>query len=346
MKKIILLILSAIYWLGLTAQDSTGTLGFSAYTEPYYQYDFNKPVHKERPWFLYNFKKHHEFNINLAYIKAAWSGKRTRANFALMTGTYPLYNLSSEPSTFQYVLEANAGYLISEKWSFDAGVLPSHIGMESAVSRDCWNLSRSIMAENSPYYETGLKFNFTPSQKWNSSILLLNGWQLISDNNKHLAMGGQIQFMPKKGWLFNYSSFAGNENPDSISGPCRFFHNFYFYGSLHPKLNLAFLFDLGSVGKKSWYGTAFLLQYHPRESFRLAFRMENYRDEHSQIIKSPVPGGFYVHGFSLNGDFIPVRNLSLRIELRYLHAKTALFETNTGYSRKNLAVLCSMAFSI
>ncbi len=39
--------------------------------------------------------------------------------------------------------------------------MPSHIGFESAVGSDCWNLTRSILAENSPYFESGIKLNYT-----------------------------------------------------------------------------------------------------------------------------------------------------------------------------------------
>lgn len=344
-RKIFLLSLSSCLLYGLRAQDSSRVLTISGYAEAYYQYDFNKPVTRERPGFLYNHKRHNEWNINLAYLKAAWTDQKAYANLAFMGGSYAQYNLSNEPAVFQQVLEANAGYRFSEHWSVEAGILPSHIGMESAVSKDCWNLSRSLLAENSPYYEAGAKLCYTDGKQWTGSLLLLNGWQNIRENNRYKAMGGQLQFRPGNGWLFNYSNFLGREKPDSIRGPARHFHNFYGSGPLTPQLNLAVLLDIGMEGSRSWYGSAVLLQYIPAEKFRTGFRAERYKDLNGLIVPSPVPGGFLVNGCSLNADFIPSGHLSCRAEIRYLRSATRSFEKAGGYSRDNLSLLCSLAVS-
>ena len=183
------------------AQDSTLTatksgLTISGYADIYYQYDFNKPADKLRPPFLYNFKKHDELNTNLVLLKADYDGKNFRANLAVMAGNYAKYNLAAEPEFFRYIYEASIGYKLSEKISVDAGIFPSHIGCESAIAKDNWNLSRSILAENSPYYETGIKLNYEPNDQWTFSLLGLQGWQNIKDYNSSKALGTQIVFTP------------------------------------------------------------------------------------------------------------------------------------------------------
>lgn len=58
--------------------------------------------------------------------------------------------------------------------------MPSHIGFESAIGKDCWNLTRSILADNSPYYETGIKLGYTSkNEKLYLAGMYLNGWQRI-----------------------------------------------------------------------------------------------------------------------------------------------------------------------
>lgn len=339
------LFLALCFIQGLQAQDSSRVFTLSGYAEAYYQYDFNKPASRERPWFLYNHKRHNEWNVNLAYLKAAWSDSKTYANLAFMAGTYAEYNLAQEPALLQQVLEANAGYRFSGHWSMEAGILPSHIGIESAVSKDCWNLSRSLLAENSPYYEAGVKLNYTDGDRWSAALLLLNGWQNIRENNRHKALGAQLQFRPGKGWLLNYSHFVGREKPDSIKGPARLFHNLYGSGPLTSQLNLAVLLDIGTEGQRSWYGSAVLLQYIPVPKFRAGFRAERYKDIDGLNVSSPVPGGFLVNGYSLNTDFIPSPHLSCRAELRYLRSSTRTFEKAGGYTRDNLSLLCSLAVS-
>ena len=345
MKKIYLPLLSVCAWYGGYGQDSSGVLKISGYAEAYYQYDFNKPDNRERPWFLYNHKRHNEWNVNLAYLKAAWSDEKTYANLAFMGGTYAQYNLAAEPALLQQVLEANAGYRFSPRWSVEAGILPSHIGFESAISKDCWNLSRSLLAENSPYFESGVKLGYNDGKQWSGALLLLNGWQNIRDNNRHKALGAQLQFRPGGNWLLNYSHFMGREKPDSVRGPVRFFHNFYGSGPLSPRLNLALLLDLGTEGGRNWYGSAVLLQYLPSGKWRIGCRAERYKDRFSLLVPAPAAAGFLVNGYCLNLDLVPSGHLSCRTEIRYLQSPSRLFEKNGEYSRQNLSLLCSVAVS-
>lgn len=328
----------------LAAQDSSKLI-LSGYAEVYYHYDFNKPGSNERPWFLYNHKRHNEFNINLAVLKAAYSDKKVRANIALMAGGYAQYNLAAEPTVLQHVLEANAGYAFSDKWSVEAGILPSHIGIESAISKDCWNLGRSLLAENSPYYETGIKLNYTPNTKWSTSFLILNGWQNIKETNAGKAIGTQIQYKPNARWLLNSSTFIGNEKPDTLAKQVRFFHNFYATYTVTPKWNIAVLFDIGIEEGNVWHGEALLLQYNAGNKLRFGMRAEQYTDKMGIIITSPIPGGFKVRGLSLNTDFLPHKNIAFRTECRYLHAATKLFEKGGLGKQNNFSILSSIAVS-
>lgn len=183
MKKFVTVALACMLCTSLLAQtDSTTNFTVSGYVEAYYSHDFNQPVTNDRPSFIYSHNRHNEFNINLGFIKAAYASERVRGNLALMAGTYANANLAAEPATLRNIYEANARIKLSKTknvW-LDAGVFASHIGFESAISKDCWTLTRSLMAENSPYYETGVKIGYTSDNgKWFLSGLVLNGWQQI-----------------------------------------------------------------------------------------------------------------------------------------------------------------------
>lgn len=113
---------------------------FSAYGELYYSYDFSNPQNHEKPNFLYNHKRHNELNANLLLVKANYLDKNYRTNIGLMVENYTQYNLASDPNCIQFIYEANMGFKISKKHNLrlDAGIIPSHIGFESAISADCW----------------------------------------------------------------------------------------------------------------------------------------------------------------------------------------------------------------
>lgn len=344
MKRFLLIIQLLILSACVFSQDSIKkiSIALSGYVDFYYQYDFDKPGNRERPAFLYNYKRHNEFNINLALIKVAYTDNKVRANIGLMAGNYPQYNLASEPTLIQHIYEANLSYAFNNKISIDAGILPSHIGLESAISKDNWNLSRSILAENTPYYETGIKLNYTPNEKWTSAILLLNGWQNSRETNSGKAVGTQLQFKPTKKWLFNSGTFIGNEKPDS-SKQLRLFHNFYATYTITKKSNAALLFDIGTENHNSWFGTAFLLQHLFNSKLSSAFRMEYYSDKKGVIVSSNQPASFQITGISLTIDYSPVKNIFFRTEARYLHAANNIFIKDGLPKKNNFSVLGSVA---
>src|SRR6476620_10805066 len=217
MKKYLIASVILMANFKLFAQDSTknNPLTISGFLEVYYSYDFNKPVNNTKASFLYSFNRNNEVNINLGYIKAAYNTSRIRVNLALAAGTYMNANYAAESGVLKNIYEANAGVKLSAKselW-LDAGIFGSHIGFESAHSPDCWTLTRSIGAENSPYFETGVKLGYTTANsKWFVSGFLLNGWQRIQrvDGNTTPAFGAQVTFKPLDKVTLNYSNFIGN----------------------------------------------------------------------------------------------------------------------------------------
>jgi hypothetical protein len=109
----------------------------------------------------------------------------------------------------------------------DAGIFPSHIGFESVIGMDCMTLTRSLLAENSPYYEAGAMLSYKP-RRTTFAVLALNGWQRIQrePGNQRPAFGTQLKFDNDEGTVINWSTFVGSMGPDSI-GVWRVYNNFY-----------------------------------------------------------------------------------------------------------------------
>lgn len=348
MKRLLVFILLLAEVFLCVAQDSTHTKKWtiSGFADLYYQYDFNQPATKERPPFVYNHKRNNRASVNLALLKVTYDNAKLKANIALMAGDYAKYNLASEPRWLQYVYEANLGYRFTNKLSVEAGVLPSHIGFESAVSKDCWNLSRSLLAENSPYFETGVKVNYTVNKKWMASALLLQGWQNIKDNNRSKVFGTQVVFTPNEKWLFNSSTFLGNEQPDSIAAVVRMFHNLYITRVLTSKTNIALLFDAGVQGKQRWWGGAAMVQFKLTNQLTTALRAEYYADKNGIIVSAYKPLPFSASGFSVNIDFLPANFLALRSELKYYSSENALFFRQSTRTPDNFSLLFSASVKL
>lgn len=338
------------------AQDSTGSLTISGYGEVYYTYDFNKPADNNRPGFFYSHNRHNEFNLNLGFIKANYTAERVRANFALAAGTYMNANYAAEPGVLKNIFEANAGFKLSKKKNIwiDAGIMPSHIGFESAVSKDCWNITRSILAENSPYFEAGAKLTYTSDNgKWLVSGMALNGWQRITrvSGNSQMSWGTQIQYKPSSKVMLNYSTFIGTDKPDSIR-LSRLFHNIYGIFNVTDKFGITAGFDIGteektpgSDDKNTWYTPVLILKYAFDNKWAIAGRVEHYNDKNGVIIATGTANGFQTTGYSFNIDHSPAKNILVRLEIRSLSSKDKVFTKGTGVTNTNSFITSSIAVS-
>lgn len=351
--KILLLIFFILRSPGIFAQnDSLKNLTFNAYAELYYSYDFAKPANNEKPDFIYNHKRHNEINANLILLKSNYSAKILRANLGLMTGNYSRYNLSSEPAWARHLFEANVGIKLSKEQNLwlDAGVMPSHIGFESAISADCWNLTRSILAENSPYYETGIKLGYS-TKKGNLSMafLVLNGWQRIKRLNliQKPSFGIQVTYKPTEKLLLNYSNFTGTDIQSNLNA-LRTFHNLYMQFAISKKLGMIAGFDIGSDKFNSidygiWYSPVLIMRYSVSEKIKLAMRGEYYNDKNRIIIPTSNLNGLRISGISGNFDYRISKKLQFRIEGKVYSAAEREFNNN---SNENYSLTSNITLSL
>lgn len=360
MKNLITTAFLAITTLGQAQIDSTennkNPLKISGYAEVYYGYDFGAPENNTRPSFIYSHNRHNEVALNLGLIKVNYENEKVRANLAIMAGTYSNANLSAEEGVMKNIYEANAGVKLSPTKNLwiDAGIFASHIGFESAISKDCWTLTRSILAENSPYYESGAKISYTTdSGKWFVSALALNGWQRIKrlDGNKTLAFGHQLTYKPNSKVTLNSSSFIGNDKPNNDKR-MRYFHNLYGVFQLNEKWGLIAGFDIGAEQKSkgnesynSWYSPVLIAKYKVSEKISMAVRGEYYQDENGVIIATETPNGFQTFGYSMNFDYSIYDNVIWRIEGRNLNSKDEIFTENGNPTKLNFMAVTSLAIS-
>lgn len=350
--------------LTASAQMLDSAITISAYAEAYYGYELAQPEDHLRPGFFYSFNRHNEVNLNMGMVKLAYARKNVRGNFALMAGTYAQYNLAAEPELLRNVFEANAGVKLSTRRNLwlDVGILPSHIGFESAIGKDCWNLTRSILADNTPYYEAGARVSYASNNgKWYASGLLLNGWQRITrvNGNNTPAAGTQLTYKPNGNTTLNWSTFVGNDKPDSVS-QLRIFNNLYAQLQITERFGVIMGCDIGveqaasgdslpgaQAASGTWITPILIPRYRLGERSYLAARVEYYQDEQGVIIATGTPKGFRTLGYSLNFDQWVNPNVLWRIEARSLSSEDPVFvDTDGGPSTTNTFFTASIAFSI
>lgn len=357
MKKLsLLLLLSASGFQGFSQEDDKPSLAWSGYIETYYAYDFNKPSDGNRPPFVYSFNRHNEANINLGFLKGTYSTKSLRANMAIMAGTYANANLASEPGVLKNIFEANVGVKLSENKNVwvDAGIFSSHIGFESAIGKDSWALTRSILADNTPYFESGIKLSYTTDNgKWFLSALLLNGWQRIHrlPGNSLPSFGTQVTYKPGDNVTINSSTFAGTDSPDSAR-TMRYFHNLYAILHVSDKLGFTIGLDNGfqqaspsSNSYNAWVSPVIIARLMLTQKASMDFRAEYYTDKAGIIISTGTPNGFRTTGLSTNFDYKISSQALWRIEIRNFTSKDAIFAREDRLVRHNTLITTALSIS-
>lgn len=353
-SRFLLLLGIVFFWSQrVCAQEaSPSPFSFSAFLDLYYGYDFNQPLSERRLPFLYNHTRHNQPAVNLALISGTFQKDRFRANLGLQQGTYAEDNYADEPAALRWIYQANVGVALDkdQKIWLDAGVLPSHIGFESAISKDNLTISRSIIAENSPYFETGVKLGWEKSEAWYFAVLYLNGWQRIRaiPGKNNPSFGTQATFKPNAQVTLNWSTFIGTDQPLE-AGTSIFFSNMYGDFSLGKNWKVIAGVDVGKrtlldAQDRNWWGMSLVTQYRFSEGFAGAFRYEFYSDPFQARADSGGNLGVETGGFSLNLDQKIGSWSLLRVEGRWLDSQVPLEQGFSPPESDNFFVLASWAF--
>ena len=328
-------VLTSLLFISSQAQENT-VLSFNAYMEAYYSYSAYSLESKQNPVTDFNHRRTNQFGLNLGLIDLQFKSRKTRGALGLMSGDYSTFNLAHEPIGLSNLYEAYMGYQIIEGLWIDAGVFSSHLGFESAIGSENMTLTRTLVAESSPYYLSGIKATYEKLEKWTFQLSLSNGWQnMVETNwNTNKAIGTQIAFKPNKKWNINYSTFTSNEYPD-VAKRWRFFNDFYIQKE-SDKLSFTLACDYGIEedgvnGWNNWTVLAAIAQYHLNENFSSAIRYEHAADRDAIAISSSNGTAFNGNGASLNLDFHPGDSFMFRIEPMYRWAAGNYFSQKGDY---------------
>ena len=338
--------------------DTSLKVTFGGFVDTYYAYDFGKPATMDRSFaggapFTTQPARHNEFNINLAYVDAVLVGDRVRGRLALQAGTSVQSNYSAEPavgfnsgpSLSRHIQEAYAGYQVTSSLWVDGGVFYSHMGMESWASRDNVTYTRSLTAEYSPYYSSGVRAIWAATPKLTAHLHLVNGWQNISETNTDKGVGLRLDFSPSSTVALSYYNFFNGET----GGRHRVFNGAGVRLTPNPQTTLLAQFDVGSLDAadggdgSNWYGFTVIGKRALTDKLALVGRVERFDDEDQVNITTGLTHPFRGNGFSIGLDVTPHAKFQWRTEFRGFSNKDAIFpDTDGAVSSHNLLVVSSL----
>ncbi len=309
-----------------------GRLGIGGYVDTYYSYSFNQPTNNKDPFFVSN-DRLNQITINLAYIDVRYKSTNFRARLVPSFGTYMNANYAAEEGSLKNILEGNVGVRLfanKEIW-LDVGVLGSPYTNESAISKDHLMYSRSFAPQNVPYYLSGAKVSIPLNKKWTTTIYLLNGWQVIEDNNNGKSLGTQLEFRPNSKMLFNWDTYIGDErstaHPDFRT---RYFSDLYwiYHSKKFDATSCIYVGVQDRLGNSSatWATFNFIGRYNFTERVSLSGRVEYFTDKDGvQELTQQRTTGFetYSTGFCFN--YTANHNALLRLEARQFFAPANIY---------------------
>jgi hypothetical protein len=122
---------------------------------------------------------------------------------------------------YRYLTEMYAGYHINYKHGLNlqVGDFLSFIGLFSYYSFDNWTYQPSYVSSNTPWFFTGMRAQFFPTNKLKIEPWLINGWQTYAKPNGREGVGGQILWRPTGNLDFVWNTYTLGR--DVIGNPKR-----------------------------------------------------------------------------------------------------------------------------
>jgi hypothetical protein len=341
--------------------DTSLKVTFGGFVDTYYAYDFGKPASMDRSFaggstFTTQPARHNEFNINLAYVEANLSGDRVRGRLALQAGTAVHSNYFAEPTVgvvsggtlSRHIQEAYAGYQVTPSLWIDGGVFYSHMGMESWASKDNLSYTRSLVAEYSPYYSSGVRATWTVSPKLTARVDVVNGWQNISETNTDKGAGVRLDYTATSTVSLSYYNFFNGE----AGGRKRMFNGAGVKLTPNPQTTLLAQFDVGALDAadggdgSNWYGFTVIGKRALNDKLALVGRVERFDDEDQVNIATGLSDPFRGNGLSIGFDVTPHAKFLWRTELRGFSSEDSIFPNADGpgtFSSRSMFVVSSFS---
>jgi hypothetical protein len=339
------------------ARAQNPTMKVGGFIDAYYAWDFGRPRAIQRPYTT-QAARSGEFNVNLAYLDATVTSDRVRGRLALQAGTSvaagyahePALGDSTAPLLTRNIQEAYVGLRLTENVWLDGGIMFSHLGSESWISRDNATYTRSLIADISPYVESGVRLSWEPAPTVKASVALTNGWGNISENNSDKAIGARVDWELSTRITASYYNFVGNEMPDTASARTRVFNGLSIKWS-SDALKLLGTIDGGrenvpGASASSWWGASVIAQLQFSDRFRFSARAETFEDPDRIVISTPTEFALRASGGSVGIDMTPAAGMVWRTEMRVLRSPDDIFierASTLGLTKTNQLIVTSLS---
>ncbi|PJZ70979.1 hypothetical protein CH373_00100 [Leptospira perolatii] len=350
---------------------------FGFFIDTYYNNNLNRPRNTRERDFTTQAVRNNEFNINLAHLEGTITSERFRGRVAIQFGTSVNANYAAESTTektsnqfsVRNMQETYGGLKFGKSTWVDAGIYLSHIGYESWISHDNFVYTRSLSLDYVPYYISGVRLHHDLGQKFSFELHVINGWQIVTDNNRDVSGGFRIEWKPTNTFFLRWNTFMGNENPSQVAKEMRYYNNFVTEWKPSDSLTLAASFDVGyqerayekdliylpsgptyiqkdSNAFRQWYSGNLWIGYRFLQDWRIGTRIERFVDREQVVASTGTRDGFQTGGGTVTLDYNPDPAILARLTYQYRRSMDPIFAYSSGHSREERLLIFSLSLKI
>jgi hypothetical protein len=332
---IVIMVLSKPFTAIAQEDDKTllKNLTVSGYIDAYYAWDTDRDKNlRQFPAFE---PYRDQFKLNIAQITMSYNSDNVRGKATIQYGDIPkvLYPLNQ-----QYIQEANVGISPYKNLWFDMGYFITHIGAEGLPINNFFS-SYAMGSYFEPNYQSGIKISYDFCDKFSGCLHILNGYNLLDDNNRDKSFGLQLTYKANDKLSFVYNNIIGNEIPAADNeSKLRFLNNLITYYSPTDKLDFVLGLDFATQEKSklsdasasaSLFSMVLSGRYKITQKFFFSLRGEYFNDAEgflsgNFIDENGTTTGLNTWGITGAFEYRPVENYYIRFESRLLSADSKL----------------------
>ena len=334
-------------------------LAVNAFVSTAYEYNANRPTNGASSFRVFDFSDN-SFNLDVAeLVVQIAASKPNDAGFRVdfdAGNSIPQITKTQDQNAAQFDLkQAFASYIapLGSGLRFDVGKFVTHLGYEVIEGYDGYNdnYSRSILFGYAiPFTHTGVKASYAFSSKVAGMVEVVNGWDLLRDNNRSKSVGAQLTLTPVAPLSVLLNWIGGPELANNNHSNRNVFDLVTIYKATSA-LTLGLNGDYGKENGTSlvnpgsdatWKGIAGYATYALTNKFSVAFRGETFHDEDG------VRLGTGTRAVLSEGTFTPsykfTDHVLLRGEARYDKANQPILTRKGTLSDKQTTVAANVIF--
>lgn len=239
---------------------------------------------------------------------------------------------------------------------FDAGKFITPFGYEVIEGCDNWNdeATRSLLFGFAiPFTHTGVRAGYTFSPRVSALLLLVNGWDVVRDNNHTPSGGAQITITPAPPVSVVFTGMIGPEYARD-DGDKRTLGEVVATWKVTSALSLGVNGDLARerapsyfffppfivTSEARWRGAAAYARFAPSGPWALSLRGESFDDKDGSRTGAPQS----INEITVTPEVRLSSAMVLRADLRMDHSTIAAFETHGGFRNRQRTILVNALY--